>query len=159
MFIFILQCFSMMAVAQGIAEDTIGCKSIKNIKFNAGVDTLEFSALYSSFISGEQDPRLQILARKKEILIDDYQDKNHQSTYVEFMLPNCDKRFMGILDRKIYDKTFIRKHIGDFQTEFEDLNNLKTYQKINIKCVFFEGKDIKDGQDNYFFTIIELRPL
>ena len=154
-----LQCISFMAIAQESANDSVGCDVIKNIKFKDGIDTLEFTVLYRSFISGEQDPGLLILAKRKQILIDEYQNKNYKSKYFEFMLPNCDRRYMGILNRKIYDRTFVRKHIGDFQTEIVDLNNLETYQRVFLKCVVFEDPSLKDRRGSYLFAILELRPL
>jgi len=158
-FIFTLQCISFIAIAQETANDSIGCDVVNSIKFKGGIDTIEFTVLYRSDISGDQDPRLRVLSERKQILVDEYQDKNYESTYVEFMLPNCDRRFMGILNRKIYDRTFIRRHIVDYQTEIVDLNNIKTYQKVFLKCVVFEDRSLKDRRGSYLFAIIELRPL
>jgi hypothetical protein len=113
-FIFILQCISFIAIAQETANDSIGCSVVNSIRFKGGIDTIEFTVLYRSSISGDQDPRLHVLSERKQIHVDEYQNKNYESTYVEFMLPNCDRRFMGILNRKIYDKTFVRRNIGDY---------------------------------------------
>ena len=159
LFIFTLQCISFIAIAQETAKDGIGCNIVNSIKFKGGIDTLELTVLYRAFISGDQDPRLPVLSERKQILVDEYQNKKYESTYVEFMLPNCDRRFMGILNRKIYDRTFIRRQIGDYQTEIVDLNNLKAYQKVFLKCVVFEDQSLMDRRGSYFFAITELTPL
>ena len=158
-FIFALQCISFIAVAQETANDSIGCDIINSIKFKGGIDTLEFTVLYRSSISGDQDPRLPVLSERKQILADEYQNKNYESAYVEFMLPHCDRRFMGILNRKIYDRTFIRRRIDDYQTEIVDLNSIQTYQKVFLKCVVFEDQGLKDRRGSCFFAILELKPL
>jgi len=158
-FIFILQCISFIAIAQETANGSTGCDVVNSIKFKGGIDTIELTVLYRSDISGDQDPRLPVLSERMQIHADEYQDKNHESTYVEFMLPNCDRRFMGILNRKIYDRTFIRKHIGDYQTEIVDLNNIQTYQKVFLRCVVFDDPSLKDRRGSYFLAIIALRPL
>jgi len=159
LFILTMQGISFLAIGQETVNDSIGCDVVKNIKFKGGTDTLEFTVIYRSFISGDQDPRLPVLSERKQILADEFQNKNYGSTYFEFMLPNCNKRYMGILDRKIYDRTFVRKHIGDFQSEIVDLNNLETYQRVFLKCVVFEDQSLMDRRGSYFFAITELTPL
>lgn len=159
LFVFMLLCISFIAIAQQTISDSMGCGIVESIKFKNGIDTLEFTVLYRSSIPGSQDTRLTTLANRKQISANEYQDRNYESTYVEFMLPKCDRRFMGILNRKIYDRTFVREHISDYQTEIIDLNNLKTYQKVFLKCVVFEDQTLKDRRGSYFLAIIELRPL
>ena len=159
LFIIALQCVSFITFAQETVSDSLGCRVIDCIKFKNGIDTLEFTAVFRSFVSRDQDPILPVLCQRKQIVTDDYQNKDRESTYVGFMFPGCDKRFLGILNRNIYDRTFVRKHIGDFQTEIVDLNNVQTYQKVVLKCVVFEDPSLKDRRGGYFFEIMELRLL
>ena len=149
------------AIAQKNTTDSGNCEILKNINFNKGIDTLEFEVLYLDFSPANQEHPLELLANKHELQLDEYLDKNYNGTTVAFSPLNCQREYQATLSRKIYDHTYVvkSKNIGDYNREYVNLNNLKTSQKLHVKCIVYEDTVTRNKHGGYFFTIIELKPM
>ncbi len=150
----------LIVAGQEIKKDTTGCDLLKDIHFKNGIDTIEFTVLYRSSVPGNQEFLLKLLVVKKQILLDEYLDKNYESSVLEFVPMSCDKRYQATLSRKIYDRTYINKvnNIKDYRQGYVNLDDLTTYQKIRLKCIVFEQKEARNKHGAYCFTIIDLVP-
>ena len=154
-------CLSFIVKGQGITPNIVGCDPLKNIGFKNGLDTLEVTVIYLANFTGNQELQLRSAAEKKQISLSEYLDKDYESSSIEFTPINCSYRYQATLSRKIYDKTYIIKthNIKDYKQDYVNFNELKTYQRIRLKCIVFEREDMKTRDGDYFFTVIDVKIL
>jgi hypothetical protein len=151
--------YASNASAQTSVTADTSCSFLKNIKFKNGVDTVVVKVLFRAYTEGSDEPRLKILADKKELSYGEYVSEDFGSNAFSFIPVNCTSRYDGTLSRKIYDKTFIRKtkDLNAYLKEVFDVDTLKHDEVIYLTCLVFEDQRTIDRSGDYFFTIIDLK--